>query len=133
MRPDLRPENATEWLALRFNLAPRPVGEAMFGMPMARSIMAGVRLGIFERLAKGPAGPDDLARELELEPVGTRLLLDSLYALGHVDRNGSVYELSKPARRWLDPASETYVGTFVQDCFQLLGVVVAARGRRADG
>ena len=31
MRPDLRPENPTEWLALRFNLAPRPVGEASSG------------------------------------------------------------------------------------------------------
>ena len=92
MRPDLRPENATEWFALRFNLAPRPVGEAMFGMPMARSIMAGVRLGIFERLAKGPAGADELARELELTPAGTRLLLDSLCALGHVERDGSRYE-----------------------------------------
>ena len=118
MRPDLRPENPTEWLALRFNLAPRPVGEAMFGMPMARSIMAGVRLGIFERLAKGPAGADELARELELTPAGTRLLLDSLYALGHVDRDGSRYELAKTARRWLDPASETYVGTFIEDCIQ---------------
>ena len=54
VRPDMRPENPIEWLALRFNLAPKPVGEAMFGMPMARSIMAGVRLGVFERLAKGP-------------------------------------------------------------------------------
>ncbi len=118
MRPDLRPENPTEWLALRFNLAPRPVGEAMFGMPMARSIIAGVRLGIFERLAKGPAGADELARELELTPAGTRLLLDSLYALGHVERDGSRYELTKAARRWLDPASETYVGTFIEDCAQ---------------
>jgi hypothetical protein len=118
VRPDLRPENPTEWFALRFNLAPRPAGEAMFGMPMARSIMAGVRLGIFERLAKGPAGADELARELELTPAGTRLLLDSLNALGHVERDGSCYELTKNARRWLDPASETYVGNFIQDCFQ---------------
>jgi hypothetical protein len=89
VRPDLRPENPTEWLALRFNLAPRPVGEAMFGMPMARSVIAGVRLGVFGRLAKGPAGPDELASELELTPAGTRLLLDALDALGHVGRDGN--------------------------------------------
>jgi 2-polyprenyl-3-methyl-5-hydroxy-6-metoxy-1,4-benzoquinol methylase len=121
VRPDLRPENPTEWIALRFNLAPRPVGETLFGMPMARSVMAGVRLGVFERLAKGSADADGLARELELAPAGTRLLLDSLYALGHVDRDGSRYELSKSARRWLDPESETYVGTFIQDCFEYWG------------
>jgi len=118
VRPDLRPENLTEWLALRFNLAPRPVGEALFGMPMARSIMAGVRLGIFERLAKEPAGANELARDLELTPAGTRLLLDSLHALGHVGRDGSRYELTKNARPWLDPASETYIGNFIQDCCQ---------------
>ena len=118
MRPDLRPENPTEWLALRFNLAPRPVGEAMFGMPMARSVMAGVRLGVFGRLAKGSAAADELARELELTPAGTRLLLDSLHALGHVGRDGARYELTKNARRWLDPASDTYMGTFIQDCIE---------------
>jgi 2-polyprenyl-3-methyl-5-hydroxy-6-metoxy-1,4-benzoquinol methylase len=117
VRPDLRPENLTERLALRLNLAPRPVGEAMFGMPMARSVMAGVRLGIFERLAKAPADADELASELALAPAGTRLLLDSLYALGHVQRDGSRYELSKEARRWLDPASDTYMGNFLENCF----------------
>jgi ubiquinone/menaquinone biosynthesis C-methylase UbiE len=116
VRPDLRPENPTEWIALRFNLAPRPVGEAMFGMPMARTVIAGVRLGIFERLAAKPAGSEELARELKLTPAGTRLLLDSLYALGHVERDSGRYELSKNARRWLDPASETYIGSFIQDC-----------------
>jgi len=118
VRPDLRPENPTEWLALRFNLAPRPVGEAMFGMPMARSVMAGVRLGVFGRLAKGPAAADEVARDLELTPAGTRLLLDSLHALGHVGRDGARYELTKNARRWLDPASDTYMGTFIQDCIE---------------
>ena len=98
MRPDLRPENPTEWLALRLNLAPRPVGEAMFGMPMARSVIAGVRLGVFGRLAEGPAGADELASELKLTPAGTRLLLDSLHALGHVGRDGNRYELTKNAR-----------------------------------
>ncbi len=119
MRPDLRPDNLTERLALRLNLAPRPVGEAMFGMPMARSVISGVRLGVFERLAKGPASADEVARELELDPRGAQLLLDSLYALGHVTRDGTSYELSKRARRWLDPASETYMGNFLDDCGQL--------------
>jgi ubiquinone/menaquinone biosynthesis C-methylase UbiE len=116
VRPDLRPENLTERLALRLNLAPRPVGEAMFGMPMARSVMAGVRLGIFERLAKAPADADELAGELALQPAGARLLLDSLYALGHVERDGQRYEMTKSARRWLDPASDTYVGNFLENC-----------------
>jgi hypothetical protein len=33
-----------------------------------------------------------------------------------VGRDGSRYDLTKNARRWLDPASNTYMGTFIQDC-----------------
>src|SRR5919199_686563 len=116
MRPYLKPDNLTERLALRLNLAPAVVGEAHFGMPMPRAIIAGQRLGIFRRLCAGPASVDELARELELDPAGTKLLLGALAALGHVRRNGGRYELSERDRRWLDPASDTYVGTFIEHC-----------------
>jgi 2-polyprenyl-3-methyl-5-hydroxy-6-metoxy-1,4-benzoquinol methylase len=117
MRPTLRPENPLEFLALRLNLAPVPVGEVLFSMPMARSVMAGVRLGLFARLAEGPASVDKLAGGLDLTPAGTRLLLESLAALGHVSRDGARYALTKTARRWLDPASDNYVGTFLENCY----------------
>ncbi len=117
MRPTLRPENPTEALALWFNLAPRPVGEALLTMPVARSILAGKRLGVFERLARGPATTEELARELGLSHEGTRLLLQSLTALEYVRLDGTGYKLTKRARRWLDPASETYCGTFIENCF----------------
>jgi len=117
MRPTIRPESPTEFLALRLNLAPVPVGEAMFGMPMARSVMAGVKLGVLPRLAESPATAEELAKSLELAPAGTRLLLESLAALGHVRREGDRYTLAKGARRWLDPTSESYVGTFLENCY----------------
>jgi 2-polyprenyl-3-methyl-5-hydroxy-6-metoxy-1,4-benzoquinol methylase len=118
VRPVMKAETPLEFLALRLNLAPVPVGEAMFGMPIARVVIAGVRLGIFERLAKGPASADELASELGLEPKGTELLLDSIAALGHLRISDGRYELSKGDRQWLDPASDTYVGTFIDDCGQ---------------
>lgn len=117
MRPTLRPESPSEFVALRLNLAPVPVGEVMFSMPMARSVMAGVRLGLFARLAKGPASVEELARELDLTRAGTRLLLEALAALGHTSREGERYMLTKTARRWLDPASDSYVGTFLENSF----------------
>jgi 2-polyprenyl-3-methyl-5-hydroxy-6-metoxy-1,4-benzoquinol methylase len=116
MRPTMRAESPAEFVALRFNLAPLVVGEAMFGMPTARSVIAGVRLGVFERLAKEPASADELAAELGLHPQGTLLLLETLGALGHVQSADGRYELSKADRRWLDPASDTYVGDFIDDC-----------------
>src|SRR3954471_10712795 len=112
MRPAMRPDNLLELLALRFNLAPVPVGEAMFGMALARSVMAGVRLGIFESLAERPSEADELASRLDLDPHGTRLLLEALRALGHVELRDGRYGINDNTRRWLDPHNQdTYVGT----------------------
>jgi SAM-dependent methyltransferase len=117
VRPKLAPDNLTEFMGIRLNIAPIPVGEAMFGMPTARAVMAGVRLGVFARLARGHATAAALAEELGLHPVGARHLLDSLTVLGHVRKSRERYSLSKRAAKWVDPASETYVGTFLENCF----------------
>jgi 2-polyprenyl-3-methyl-5-hydroxy-6-metoxy-1,4-benzoquinol methylase len=117
MRPGLLPDNLLERLAIRLNLGPVPDGHAMFGMPMSRVTIAGVRMGVFERLARGPATADELARDLGAAPDGMLLLLESLAALDHVERRRRTYSLTRAARKWLDPASDTYVGTHIQNCF----------------
>src|SRR2546423_4712576 len=113
MRPAIRPETPVEAIGLALNLAPVPVAHAFFGMMVARTVMAGVRLRIFERLAKGPATLDDLATGLGLEAAGARHLLESLAALDMLERDGTTYSLAKRARKWVDPASATYVGGFI--------------------
>jgi ubiquinone/menaquinone biosynthesis C-methylase UbiE len=45
------------------------------------------------------------------------LLLDSLAALDHVDKRRELYSLSRSARKWLDPDSADYVGTYIEHCF----------------
>ena len=117
MRPGLIPEGPIEHIAIRMNAAPVVDGHAMFGMPMARAVMAGVRLGVFARLAGAPAAAADVARDLETSPGGTALLLDSLVALGHLERRRGLYSLPPGTRKWLDPASDTYVGTHIENCF----------------
>lgn len=116
MRPGLLPDNPLERLAIRMSLAPVPDGHAMFGMPMSRVTIAGVRLGVFERLARGPAAAEELARDIGAQPEGTLLLLESLAALDQVERRQGTYMLSRSARKWLDPSSDTYVGTHVENC-----------------
>ena len=118
MRPGLQPDSALDRLAIRLNLAPVAAGHAMFGMPMARVTMAGQRLGIFARLARGRATAPQLADDLGLSADGTLLLLDSLTALEHLDKRGDGYSLSKSARKWLDPESADYVGTYIEHCFE---------------
>jgi ubiquinone/menaquinone biosynthesis C-methylase UbiE len=117
LRPGLQPDSALDRLAIRLNLAPVAAGHAMFGMPMARVTIAGQRLGIFARLAQGAASAEQIARDLELEPDGAMLLLDSLAALEHVDKRRELYSLSRSARKWLDPDSDDYIGTYIEHCF----------------
>lgn len=114
MRPGLKPDTVLDRLAIGLNLAPVPAGQALFGMPMSRVIAAGQRLGIFARLARAPARAQGLAAELDADAGGVRMLLDSLAALRALDRQGETYRLSRRARKWLDPASESYVGTYIE-------------------
>jgi 2-polyprenyl-3-methyl-5-hydroxy-6-metoxy-1,4-benzoquinol methylase len=121
VRPTLKASNAAEAIALRLDLAPVPVGEALFGQPLARTVMAGVRLGVFKRLAKGDATTEELSTELELTPTGTKLLLNGLAASGHVDLKDGRWKMTRGSKRWLDPASDTYVGTFIEHCYDYWG------------
>lgn len=114
MRPGLRPEGLLEHLALWGNLGPLPVAEAMFGMATSRVLMAGVRLGLFEELVAGPKSAEGIAGRRGLDVQGTQHLLDCLTALGHVERSEQTYRLNRRARRWLDPASPTYIGAFLE-------------------
>ena len=116
MRIGAKYDGATERLGAVLNKVPVPVGLSMFGMPTARAMQAGQRLGLFRELAAGPANASQLAAKLELREEGTELLLDVLCATGTL-RLGSDgrYELPTRNARWLDPASDHYVGDFIAD------------------
>jgi SAM-dependent methyltransferase len=116
MRITTAPDGLAERIGLALNRVPTPVGEAMFGMPVARSLQVAQRTGILAALAEGPREPAELAEHLGLQAQATELLLDVIASLGHVAlRPDGRYEMSERARRWLDPASEHYVGDFLAD------------------
>jgi O-methyltransferase domain/Dimerisation domain len=116
MRIAAAPDGLTERIGLMLNRLPTPIGEAMFGMPVARSLQVAQRTGILAALAEGPREPAELAEHLGLQAAGTELLLDVIASLGHVElRADGRYEMSDRARRWLDPSSEHYVGDFLAD------------------
>jgi 2-polyprenyl-3-methyl-5-hydroxy-6-metoxy-1,4-benzoquinol methylase len=114
MRLGLKADNLLERLAGWFNLAPQPVAQAFYGMMASRTLMAGVRLGVYSALAEGPATVEALAARLKLTPEGTRALLEALVACEAVERKRGRYSLAPRARRWLDPRSPQYVGAFLE-------------------
>jgi 2-polyprenyl-3-methyl-5-hydroxy-6-metoxy-1,4-benzoquinol methylase len=129
--------NPIEWLALRAGLVPGPAAEAWGGMGLSGILVAAVRTGLTARLARGPGTAAELAADLGLDPLPTRLLLDCLRSAGHVSTAGGRYQLSRRSRRWLDPASGLSVAEYVAGTADYwswwteLGEVT--RGRRPAG
>jgi SAM-dependent methyltransferase len=113
MRLSLRGANPAEWLALRTGVVPTAAAEAWGGMALSAVIIAAVRTGITARLAQRPSTVTDLAVDLGLDPVPTRLLLDCLRSGGHVTFRAGRYRLSRSSRRWLDPESRLSVAQYV--------------------
>jgi SAM-dependent methyltransferase len=106
----------TERIGLMLNRLPTPIGEAMFSMPVARSLQIAQRTGMLAALAEDARDPAELAEHLGLQPTATKLVLDVIASLGHVEqRPDGRFEMSERARRWLDPHSDHYVGDFLAD------------------
>lgn len=114
MRFSLRGTNPAEWLALRAGVVPEAAAQAWGGIALSGVLVAAVRTGLTERLARGPATAGELAASLGLDPVPAGLLLECLRSSsGHVVRRSGRYRLSRRSRRWLDPESPCSLAGFV--------------------
>jgi ubiquinone/menaquinone biosynthesis C-methylase UbiE len=83
-------------------------------MTAGRVVGTAQRLGIFAQLLDGPATAGRLAERLSLQAAGTRILCENLAGLGILEQDGHTFSLAKSSRKWLDPASDTYLGTWVE-------------------
>jgi len=119
MRLGAIPDSFVERLGLLLGKVPTPIGEAMYSMPVARSLQVAQRTGILGALAEGPRDPAELAEHLGLQAKGTVRVLDVIATLGHVRQNpDGRYEMTKSGHTWLDPRSDTYLGDFLADTYE---------------
>jgi cyclopropane fatty-acyl-phospholipid synthase-like methyltransferase len=86
----------------------------MYGLTSGRVLAVAQRLGLFKKLLDGPATAGRVAEELGLQVAGTRLLCENLGGLGILEQDGHTFSLPKRSRKWLDPASDTYIGTWLE-------------------
>jgi 2-polyprenyl-3-methyl-5-hydroxy-6-metoxy-1,4-benzoquinol methylase len=114
MRIEPAPDDLLERIAVAMNLVPLPAGYALYGMTAGRVVGVAQRLGVFGHLLTGPATAGRVAEELELQVAGTRLLCENLAGLGVLEQDGHTFSLPKSSRKWLDPASESYIGTWIE-------------------
>lgn len=114
MRTSPRAERPLEHLATWLNLAPLPLVQVFHGMGAARVVMAGVQLGLFERLADAPRTAGELAAPDGLDAHAVELILRALEEQGVVraDTAGR-FTLRPRMAKWLSPRSADYVGDFL--------------------
>lgn len=108
MRIGVIPSNPLEHLILALGLAPTPMLDSQVAFTMARVIMAGVELGIFEALDQGPLGANEIADRRSLDRRATTALLAALVGCDYLayDAASERYALRPVARRWLLRSSE---------------------------
>ncbi|HWG08040.1 MAG TPA: methyltransferase [Solirubrobacteraceae bacterium] len=107
-------DDLLERTALAANLVPVPVGYALYGLTAGRVLGVAQRVGVFRQLLAGPATAGRIAEALELQVAGTRLLCENLAGFGVLDQDGHTFSLAKRSRKWLDPASDSYIGTWLE-------------------
>jgi SAM-dependent methyltransferase len=68
---------------------------------MAPTIMAGVKLGVFEAIGGGATTPPEVATACKTDPAATTKLMDTLVACRYLRHRRGRYTLAAKARRWL--------------------------------
>ncbi len=107
------PTDLSERLALAFGKVPIPLLDSLYGILKARTLMAGVRLGVFEALSAGPGKSSELARRLELDPRFLDLLMRNLVLAGYLIQKDGGYKLSKLGRRTMIPKGDMQMFGYV--------------------
>lgn len=101
MRLRVLAENFLERLVLRLNAVPEPLFETQMAFSMARSIMAAVKLGIFEAAGDGPRTAIAIAGACQTNLGATEKLLNALVACRYFLHRNGVYTLTPKSRKWL--------------------------------
>lgn len=95
------PENFTERIALKLNLAPLPLVDTQVAFNAARAIMAAADTGIFEAFGKSSKTFQQVAESCKTHPAATKKLLDCLVGIGYLGWRNEHYSLKPKFYKWL--------------------------------
>ncbi len=101
MRLGVIAESILERLALRFHSVPEPLLETQMAFSMARSIMAGVKLGLFEAVSGGARSAAGIAKSCGTDPAATEKLLNALAGCGYFRFRDGAYAPTPKTEKWL--------------------------------
>jgi hypothetical protein len=80
----------------------------------AKTLLSAIEMGVFTELSHGPQPFDALAGRLGLHPRGARDFLDTLVALGFLQRKGDSYGNTPETDLFLDQKKASYIGGILE-------------------
>jgi hypothetical protein len=80
----------------------------------AKTLLSAIEMGVFTELAHGPEAFDDLSGRLGLHPRSARDFLDTLVALGFLERTGDRYGNTPETDLFLDRRKPSYIGGMLE-------------------
>ena len=80
----------------------------------SKTLLSAVEMGLFTELSRGPETFDTLSGRLGLHPRAARDFLDTLTALGFLQRNGDTYGNTPETDFFLDRTKPSYVGGILE-------------------
>jgi hypothetical protein len=93
-------------------LSPRPLMRILGDFANSQILDASLEYDFFTLIDKGLRSADEIAREAGTDPRATRIVLDSLPALGLVEKRDGKYFLTPTAEVFLVQGKSSYVGDF---------------------
>lgn len=80
----------------------------------SKTLLSAIEMGLFTELAHGPEAFDSLSGRLGLHPRSARDFLDTLVALGFLERKADVYANTPETGIFLDRKKPSYVGGILE-------------------
>jgi 2-polyprenyl-3-methyl-5-hydroxy-6-metoxy-1,4-benzoquinol methylase len=96
------PENPIDRVVARLGVAPTPLMETQLAYTLARIVMVGTKLGVFDVLAEGEATAMQVAGRCEADERAMAKLLFALAGAGYLEEAGDGrYGLTSMSRKWI--------------------------------
>jgi SAM-dependent methyltransferase len=94
-------ESLIERIIARTNIAPAPLVETQIAFSMARSIMAGVKLGIYDAIGREAKSAAEVAAACKTDCEATTKLMNTLVGCRYLWHREGRYGLTPKASKWL--------------------------------
>jgi O-methyltransferase domain/Dimerisation domain len=96
--------------------SPDRIMQLGLGFMASKTLLSAAELGVFSKLANHPMDVEAVSQQLGLHSRSARDFLDSLVALGLLERNGPIYSNTPEADFFLDRAKPSYIGGLLEMC-----------------